>query len=361
MALYEFAASTRRLIQYSLIGLIVFALLLLAFIFALRLYHQLNPTTQAPTVGFGKLPNLRLLAGEIEGNPNFTLETPTGDLPKLDNIAPVVAMKPIQPTLLSEDKARQLAQELDFGGQGELSNDQKSLIFRDNPDKRTLTIDTASQNFLLETAPNLIAALPKGNAPSGPEAIKQAQDLLHNLGLLKFDFDTGTQTTVFRAVKGDNVVEANSISEAQFTEVNFFRSLSGVSAESFPILPPDYKTGLLQLWLTTNLSPSILNNLRISYNAWEIDKSRIETYPLKNVSAAWDQVKSKKGIALVSVSGSLEQISITQVSIAYFDDPIFQEYLQPIYVFSGFAKNTSGAQGDFVAYIQAVSDEWVKQ
>ena len=373
MALYEFAASTRKLLRSSLIGLTALFLLLAAIVFASNLYNRLNPLTVAPTVGFGKLPPLRLLDLSIEGNPTFTLETATGDLPKFENKFAVFAMKLNQPTLLDEDKAQKLAADLDFGGQGELSTNKRNLVFSDTPDKRTLTVDISSQNFTLETDLSRIETIAAGKAPSTPEAVKTAQEFLRRLGLLKFNFEEGNQTTNLKKIEASVVKEAGSISEAQFTEVNFFRSLTEASPQTYPILPLNPNTGLIQFWLTTSLQPNILNNLRISYNTWEIDKTKVETYPLKNVSEAWEEVKNKNGIALSEAAGPLERISITEVYLAYFDGRTaesstaeggasFDEapsYLQPIYVFSGLASTTEGKEGKFTAYIQAVSDEWV--
>lgn len=338
------------------------AILLLTIIrIALDFYRTLNPPPgPPPTVGFGKLPKLRLSALEIKGNPTYTLETATGSLPNLSEKAQVAAMKPPQATLLGEEKARTIARALDFGDQGDLSSDKKALIFRDDPDKRVLTVDLTSQNFTLETDLNRIEALGKGKASSGPDALKNAQDLLRRLGLLKFDFEQGNQTTVLRTISSGTIKEASSLSEAQFTEINFFRALTGVAAQSFPILPPNPKIGLIQIWLTKDLSPDILNTLRISYSNWEIDKTRTETYPLRGVSKAWDEVKSGKGISLLAVSGEIRTIAVTSVQLAYFDDPLLQEYLQPIYVFSGVTSNSSGEEGEFTAYAQAVSEEWIK-
>ena len=377
MALYEFAASTRKLLRSSLIGLTALFLLLAAIVFASNLYNRLNPLTVAPTVGFGKLPPLRLLDLSIEGNPTFTLETATGDLPKFENKFAVFAMKLNQPTLLDEDKAQKLAADLDFGGQGELSTNKRNLVFSDTPDKRTLTVDISSQNFTLETDLSRIETIAAGKAPSTPEAVKTAQEFLRRLGLLKFDFEGGNQTTNLQTTSAGTTKEVGSTSEAKFTEVNFFRSLSGAMPQSYSILSPNPKIGLIQMWLTTDLRPIILNTLRISYSNWEIDKTKVETYPLKSVQTAWNEVREGKGAAYLGVSGEIGAITVTEVKLAYFDggagktstassgaafdDPVFQDYLQPIYMFSGIAVNSAGAEGEFIAYIQAVSDEWIKK
>lgn len=364
MILSEFAVTVRKFITYSLIGALLFLLLWGMYRLAVNLYYTFNPLPEpAPTVGFDKLPELNLPSLTITEDPIYLLETPTAELPTFADRAEVVGMVPTQPTLLGEEKARDLAKELDFGGSGELSVNRKTLTFQDTLDQRTLAVNVVTQNFTLTTDLNRITTFSPGNAPSGPDAIKQAEKILKRLGLLKFGFGEGNQTTTFRAASGGAIKKVGSISEAQLTEVNFFRSLTEVSSQSYPILPPNPKVGLIQVWVTTDLKPTILNTLSISYNAQElqIDKTKVETYPLKDIADAWEEVKNQKKVAFVEVSGELSTITITDVSLAYFDDKTHQEYLQPIYVFSGVAKTTNKKKGEFITYVSAVSKDWIKE
>jgi hypothetical protein len=362
--LYNFAANTRRAILYGILGLIALLVLMLLYRFGVNLYLTLNPPPEPPpTAGFGKLPKLNLPSLTVEGSPTYLLETPTGELPTFNDRIEVVAMASVQPTLLGEEKARELAEDLDFGGQGSLSTDRQTLTFRDETDKRTLAVNVVTQNFVLSTDLGRIASLPLGRALSGPNAILASQSVLNSLGLLEFGFDTGNQTTTFKAVENNTASKAGSISEAHFTEVNFFRSLTEVASKSYPILPSDPKAGLIRVWMTSQLKPAILNTLSITYNAQqvEIDKTKSETYPLENVATAWESVKQGAGVAYVEINDQVNVISITDVSIAYFDDAKHQSYLQPIYVFSGVAKTAGGKEGEFYAYTPAISSKWINQ
>ncbi len=364
MALYEFAATVRRTIIYVAIGAVALIILWVLYGLAKNIYLRLNPPPESPpTVGFGKLPELRLPSLSIKGNPTYTLDTATGTLPEFDDRAEVVAIATPQPTLLGEEKARSLAKELDFGGEGVLSSDKKNLTFQDSTDGRTLTVDVTTQNFNLSTSIGRIRSLPKGAALSGPDAIKKSQEILNRLGLLKFGFDTGNQTILFRAANNDATAEVGSTSEAHLTEVNFFRSLTEVSSQVYSILPAAPQQGLIQVWVTTGLKPEINNILKISYNAQEteLDKTKVETYPLRNISEAWGEIQNRQGVAFVGTSEELTAIQITEVKLAYFDDPVYQNYLQPIYVFSGVAQNSRNQEVGFVAYSQAVSKDWIQE
>ena len=363
MKLYDFAAFVRRAIVLAALAIAALIILKILYGIVVDIYLAINPPPEAPpTVGFGKLPELRLASLEINGSPAYLLETPTGALPSFDDRAYVVAMKPVQTTLLGEEKARELADELDFGGEGDLSANKKFLTFRDALDKRTLIVNVTTQNFSLTTDPAQISKLTKGSAPSGTEAVKAAQQLLDRLGLQKFGFEAGNQTTSFKFATTKELKNAGSISEAHLTEVSFFRSLTEVTDQNFPILPLDPKKGLIQVQITTGLRPEINNILGIVYNAQEveIDKEKKETYPLRDVAEAWEEVKAGQGVAFVGTAEELKTIQITSISLAYFDDVVHQEYLQPIFVFSGVAKTKENQEVTFTAYRPAVSKEWVR-
>jgi hypothetical protein len=364
MNLYDFAALARRAIIYIALGIVAAIILYFLYKLAANIYLTLNPPPEpSPTTGFGKLPKLRLASLEIKGSPTYILETPTGQLPQFDDRANVVAMKPIQPTLLGEQKARELSKSLDFGGEGELSDDKKFLFFQDPIDQRALVVNVTNQNFLLATTTSRISSLPKGSAPTGAETIKEAQGILTRLGLLKFGFETGNQTTSFRIASPQAISPSGSISEAHFTGVNFFRSLTGVDDQNYQIMPIDPKMGLIQVGVTTGLKPEINNILGITYSAQEaeIDKTRVETYPLGDVMADWEEIKSGQGTAYVGSAEDLSTIQINSITLEYFDDAVHQDYLQPIYVFSGVAKTVSNKEVEFVAYSQAVSQDWIEE
>lgn len=382
MGLYETAATIRRLVVLTILGLIVLIILVGTFNFLRDLYRKLNPPPEpAPTVGFGKLPRLQLPSLTMKGTPTFLLETATGELPSFPDRAVVVAMKEIPPSLLGEQRAKNLAEQFDFSGEGELSKDKKSIIFRDKTDKRTLTVNLTTQLFTLATdLGHIEKTVPKGRALTSAQATSEGQEFLSRNGLLKGEFGEGRQTTQVHRVVNGKARDALSASEGQFTRVDFFRNLTGVSAESFPILPPSPKIGMIQMWVTSGLEPKINNILYLSYTVWEVVEERVdketvkkktETYPLRPVSSAWEEVKTGKGIAELLAKGSspldpytpltLKTISIRKVQLAYFDDSSWQRYLQPIYVFSGSAKTTDGKEADFTAYRPAVSDDWIQQ
>jgi len=302
----------------------------------------------------------------------YSLETATGELPTFPDRIEVLAFKEPVPSLLGEQRAKELAKGLDFAGEGELSEDKQFIVFEDAGDKRTLTVDLTTQHFILITDPKHIQeTIPKGSALSSADAVKEAQEFLKRNGLMKGGFDVGVQTTQVHRIVNGEVENALSVSDGQFTRVDFFRTLTDISADSFSMLPPNPKIGLIQIWITSGLNPVVNNVLAASYIVWELDKETAETYPLRPVSAAWEEVKEGQGFAEILVEGSspldtystlnIGSISVREVWLAYFDDSSFQKYLQPIYVFSGSATTNDGREAEFTAYRPAIADEWIQE
>jgi hypothetical protein len=72
-------------------------------------------------------------------------------------------------------------------------------------------------------------------------------------------------------------------------------------------------------------------------------------YPLKTGDTAYDELKAGKGIVIAKPRQSTN-VTIHKMYLAYLDLDVYQEYLQPVYVFEG------GKDDPFVGYIQAVDN-----
>ena len=74
------------------------------------------------------------------------------------------------------------------------------------------------------------------------------------------------------------------------------------------------------------------------------------TYPIKNVSQAFDLLKKNKAY-IAGYFGTQTEIRIKDIYLAYYLGEEKQQYLMPVYVFSG--------KDGFTAYVPAVSDTWM--
>ena len=75
------------------------------------------------------------------------------------------------------------------------------------------------------------------------------------------------------------------------------------------------------------------------------------TYPIKTAQKAFRELQTRQGF-IVNVGNNQQIITVRKASLAYFDSLEPQQYLQPIYVFSG--------DNGFQAYVRAIEAEWLE-
>lgn len=90
----------------------------------------------------------------------------------------------------------------------------------------------------------------------------------------------------------------------------------------------------------------------LQYRIFPIEKDSPEIYPLKSAETAWQELQSGQGYVAYAGEGSQSDAIIRNVYLAYYGSKKYQQYLQPIYVFTG--------DRNFEAYVQAIDPEWVE-
>ena len=78
-----------------------------------------------------------------------------------------------------------------------------------------------------------------------------------------------------------------------------------------------------------------------------VDYVSVETYPLKNVQIAWQELVSGSGF-IASIDQGISEVIVREVTMGYFDSYEPQKYAQPVYVFKG--------DNNFVGYVAAVGE-----
>ena len=80
---------------------------------------------------------------------------------------------------------------------------------------------------------------------------------------------------------------------------------------------------------------------------FEKSEEQIGVYPIKTGEEVWLELNSGLGFVVAGTQGQ-KNIVIKSMNLGYFDPDIYQNYLQPVYVFIG--------EGDFAAYVPAVKE-----
>lgn len=129
-------------------------------------------------------------------------------------------------------------------------------------------------------------------------------------------------------------------------EVDFYRPDIG----EFPTVSSTYFNSSNYVLLTYNGDRYKI--LRSQVRFFEQSEDQVGVYPLKTGKLAYDALTKGKGL-IISNPDSSQNIVIKKMFLAYYDPDIYQEYLQPVYVFLG--------ENNFVAYVPALSDDYLTE
>jgi hypothetical protein len=92
--------------------------------------------------------------------------------------------------------------------------------------------------------------------------------------------------------------------------------------------------------------------LRAQIKFFEKSEEQIGVYPLKTGDAVWTELKEGKGMVVSDIKNQ-KDITIKKMFLGYLDPSVYQDYLQPVYVFLG--------ANNFVAYVPAVSNDFLTE
>jgi len=346
--LSDVASISRKVIKYGgvfLVFLMVGRVLLgMATTYWKSLYPDPPPP---PDVKFGKLPKLLFPQREV---PTFSyiLETRTGALPTtLPDQYKVYFMPIKKPSLLAYDTAKALANRLDFITEPKKLSETEYRWDVSEAVDSSLTMNIITGSFVLDRkwqkdpayeTPTLAPLLDS-------QASDKVYNLLSRLDLLEEDLQTGSSSV--QPLKSDNgvLVEAPSASKAQFLRVNLYRA----DVDNTRTVSPTTDRGLVSAIIAFQREAS-RQLVRMEYNYFPVDLEQSASYPLIGVEEAWIRMQNGGGYVAQYPHGS-EVVVVREVTLAYYDSDIPQQFLQPVYLFEG---------DGFAGYVPAVSDLWVE-
>lgn len=290
-----------------------------------------------PTMGFGALPPISFGEGSTTVPQSYQLELP-GSMPLFSDRATVYFMPKSQLGLLSLEGAKTQAARLGFMSEPTALAGDTYRWRRLGVINATLEMDAVTKNLTYNTdylsRPEVQV---RNELPSTFDAVQTVKQFLSASDLLPADMATPPGETQFLKITGGALREAVSLSDAQVIRVDLFRApLNGLSAYT-----ADGKTGLVSAYVASlNNQPTVIQLTR-AYAP--IESLITHTYPLRTASEAWQVLKAGEGY--VAAANRSDTAIIRSVSLGYFDAPD-QEYLQPIYIFTG--------DNGFIGYVSAL-------
>jgi hypothetical protein len=348
--LSDVTAVGRLAVKYGAIGLVVLIVGRMVWGASVTLYMRLNPPPPPPpTVGFGLLPRIVFPQQVSTEKPDsYILETANGRLPAFEDRASVFFMPFAPPSLLGDQRAKQLAAQLDFVFEPQIINARTYRWTRSQPLASVLEMDIQDYTFTLTTDyKSRVELLTKQNVPSSVEAVERVKSLLEKMELLTPDLTTASGEVLLYKAVGDTLEPAVSISDTDFIQVDITRTpIDG----RYRMYTSEGYVGTV----TAIVAGGNLGNddsiVELQYRHHPVDYSVSHTYPLRSVNEAWQLLQAGEGY--IAGGAELDQAVIRNVELGYFDSFVDQEYLQPIYVFLG--------DDGFMGYIPALDQEYVQ-
>ncbi|MDP2860376.1 MAG: hypothetical protein Q8N98_01520 [bacterium] len=351
LTLTKTAFYTRRTVNLTIIGIILFIVLKISWAGFSAYWQKIHPPPPPPpTVAFGKLPRVNIPTsshlGEIPVKINYSLETIDNSLPEIDRLAKVFFMPHPSLKLLSFERAKTLAGKMGFKNEP-LALSAILYQWNDlNYPGRTLKMDITSQNFTLnyDYAKEESVFEEKYN-DSKEKAVQEVKDYLSDLSLFPEDLKEGVGEAQYLDRHGETFIQALGKPPVDAVRVNLFRR----NIEEFNILGVKRKSSLTNLFLSGNRDRA-KRFLAINYYYYPIDSENFATYPLKTAEEAWKELLDGEAFIISLNSADIkETLGIKKIYLAYLDTEDPQTYLQPIFVFEG--------EYDFLAYLPAIKEE----
>jgi len=349
-SLTETSYLTRRIIKYSFLAIVALLLIRSGWGIFKQYWRARHPLPSTPPdVAFGKLEAIQFSSGKEKPQKGFILQTVSGDLPKMPDQAKVFFVIPQENQLLALEKTNQLAKNLGFSSSPEKIREDL-YRYRNQSLKTILTINPLTKTFFFQYPYLQDQTLITLSLPPQKEIIDAAKGFLEKTGRNHDDLLPEKAKVVLWKITPNGKQPAPSLSEANLAQVNFFRE---DIENQYHIYPQDLKNSNVSV-LVSGDSHGNREIVEVKYTYFYIDKEKSATYPLKPISQAWEELKSKDyHLAKLDSQPTSNNIPIRQIYLAYLDPHYPTNFLQPIYVFEG--------DYGFFGFVPAISIEWVSE
>lgn len=329
------------------VGFVTLILLMVGRVFFTSLIayiKSLNPPKELPpTVGFKLLPKI-----PFPTQPNvpksYTLQTVGGQLPTFGDRAKVFFMPNAQASLTAVDRAKEKASALGYVFEPELIDTRRYRWTLTSPLLSTLQMDILTQTFTITTNwsahPELLTLQQTINATS---LIDRTKGRLRSAQSLPDDVNTGPAKTRLVKSIGGQLVEADSLSDANFIEIDFYRKLID---DKYTSVTARGEEGPIRALVSPDGTI-----LELTQNVYPVEYQIVETYPLLSPDVAWKTLSG--GAGYVAQKGTNENAVVRSMSLAYFEPDQELPFYRPVYVFKG--------DNGFIGLVDAIDPIWIQK
>ncbi|HBI35801.1 TPA: hypothetical protein DDY47_02610, partial [candidate division WWE3 bacterium] len=319
---------------------------------------------------YGNLDALEFTNKEVSGDQVYKLNTANGRLPgKFPFKMNVYKFKPKTFSYLAGDTALKDGKYMGYADT-DLITDLKGTVYRWRKADTNSFLEIDINSRRLHADSDMVrnsARMQKGRLDE-KYAIESALNFFKGVERTDTIYQTGVQKVTFGYIGGTRLFQTTAQRDILFARVDLYRKM-----DDYMILGPDPKVGLLNIFVAVpkNERSFIIEHPKVSAYYRELETKTQASYPIIDISTAWDAVMNGKGVitSVVPANTSIfdkqavpvvSEILVDNIYLAYYENTKDQTYLQPIYVFGAKYKSLGSQGGDMVIYLPAVSGEYVK-
>lgn len=343
MSLTEFSYYFRKALPF----LILFFLIFLIFFYSIKLvlvYLDTNKTTVIYTNPiFGKVGSPELPHSTTSAGLKFTLDTIEGVPVTATEAAKVFFLPQFNPRFGYSEKIYLIAKSFGFDTavvKHRLAN--RLATFTD--EEKTLSIDISNFNYKFDRkVDDQLFSSSQPSIPSKTEIENKAIDFLKTIGRYPDELGKGTIDIIYLKYNpgNQNFVNVDSRSQAQLVEIDFYRP----NIDDFSIVTPKFFNSQNYVIMLFEGSDYTVIKSQIAF--FEKSDEQVGIYPIKTGNQAWMELNNGGGMVVAGTQGQ-KDILVKSMKLGYLDPDIYQNYLQPVYVFLG--------EENFAAYVPAVKN-----
>lgn len=342
LTLTKTAAVLRNVVKASFVAIILLMVGRVFFTSLIAYIKSLNPPKEAPpTVGFKVLPKIEFPI-QAAVPKSYTLQTVGNTLPSYGDRAKVFFMPTAQPSLTAVDRAKRKAAGLGYVFEPEIIDSRMYRWTLTSPLLATLQMDILTGTFTINTNwsahPELLT---KKQSINSSNLIDQVKSTLQKAGSSSEDITKGVAKTRLVKSIGGQLTEADSLSDADFLEVDLYRALID---EKYSSVTAKGKQGPIHALVAADGTI-----LEMTQNVYPVEYQIVETYPLLSPDIAWKTLAG--GAGYVAQKGTSDTAVVRSMTLAYFEPDKEMPYYRPVYVFEG--------DGGFIGMVDAIDTAWV--
>jgi hypothetical protein len=343
--LADVSSVSRKVIKWGLVSIVVLSFIPVLFRVIKKSIVIIKPAPPpAPTVKYGKLPKLAFPVDAGDW-PEFTLETIEGRLPSLPNMSKVFPVEINKSRLLSLQRITPKAMAMGFSNAPiEIDDQRYKFIHPKYPAELLINLVYGTVNYQYEWS-KAEDVIQTKNVPAGTAAVGAAKGFWGQLVALPKDIVGGSSKIQYLAVKGNSLVNVESVYDANLVRVDLFRT----DMDGARVVTPGGTTSPVFV-LISSITQDMKKVLLADYQYSNVFEEEFSTYPLRSIDQAWKDLQEKRAhIAIRTVP----KVIVRKASLGYYESASPQQFMQPVYIFEG--------DGGFMAYVPAVDPSYLQE